>query len=340
MTQKRTGEIRLHTDQDGRIWVQDRGEEPRAMGTDPDWLVTQWWLQEAVTIRLLAGLYNADLIAALHGSRCVNKKPRRVLLGNPNLLPLEQKRLTTIFSRMDGWDMPPSLGGWRELTDTDYVTYALAGVLQKSHGKLNNLAERLLRSHPAWPAVSFLSTTKLEAVCQLICEILDPRWHVDPTKPDARKRIHSRLGLGHSGLTNIGYVLGVETQPDRGIENARLVLEAWTGGDLRPPEVIDASAFLWRIAMKEPSGAKGLLRASQVFLTFLHDVWLDNLTPMRQYEPVTRKLGRKAPGSVNYMRMVKAKCYSPQLFVPEHFFEQSQEVKAWQQHTERLQQRA
>jgi hypothetical protein len=340
MTEKRTGEIRLYTDQDGRIWGQGRGEEPRDLGTDPDGLVAQSWIQDADKIRLLAGSYNAALITALHSSRCSVKKPRSVLLGNPDLVPDPQKRLSAIFGRMDGWEMSPSLGGWRELTDKDYVTYALVGVLQKSSGKLNNLAERLLRAHPAWPAVSFLSDTNLEAVCQLICQILDPRWHVDPAKPDARKRLLSRLGLGHSGLTNIEAIL--EDDDDKAgprCDVARLVLDAWTGGDYVQPEAIDAHSFLWRIAQGQP-GAKGLLAASKVFLTFLHDVWLDNLTPMRQYEPVTKKLGVKRPTSVNYLRMVKAKCYSPQLFVPEHFFGSALELKAWRSHTERLRQRA
>lgn len=342
MNPKRIGEIRLHTDQDGHVWLQERGREPQDCGTDTDGLVKQSQILEAEKIRLLAGRENAAIITSLHSIRCLSGRPRKVLLGNPRLVSESKPRLETIFGRMDSLDLAPSLGGWRELTEKDYVTYALAGVLQKSSGKLNNLAERLLRAHPAWPAVSFLSDANLEAACQLVCEVLDPRWYVDETKPDARKRLLSRFGLGHSGQQNIGYLLGTDKQPGQRVDAAKLVLDTWTGGDYVPPrpDAIDAHGFLWRLAAKGDGGVKGMVRSCQVFLAFLHEVWLDNLTPMRHYEPVTRKLGRKRPTTVNYMRMVKAKSYSPQLFVPEHFFEVSTEVKAWRQHTERLRQRA
>lgn len=342
MTEKRIGEIRLHTDQDGQIWGQRHGEEPCVLSSNPDNLASQSWLRDAGKIRIIACGENAALIVALHSVRCHDGRPRQVQLGNPRLLPSQPKRVSTVFGRMDAWDVAPSLGGWRELTNKDYVTYALMGVLHESSGKLNNLAERLLRAHPAWPAVSFLSDANVEAACHLVCTILDPRWHVDPAKPDARKRLLSLFGLGHSGRRNIGYLLGVEKQPGPDVEYAKLVLDTWTGGDYTPPraDAIDANHFLWRIAAKGEGGVKGMVRSCQVFLTFLHDVWLDNLTPMRQYEPVSRKLGKKDPTTVNYIRLVKSSCYSPQLFVPEHFFELPAEIRAWRQHTERLRQRA
>lgn len=342
MNQKRTGEIRLHTDQRGHVWFQSQGREPCDCGTDVDLLARQSHILEADKVRLLAGSYNAAIIEALYNSRFACGRPRRVLLGNPRLLPDAANRLETIFGRMDSLEMAPSLGGWRELTEKDYVTYALLGVLRKSSGKLNNLAERLLRAHPAWPAVSFLSDANLEAACQLVCEVLDPRWYVDQTKPDANKRLLSQFGLGFSGQQNIGYLLGVEKQPGQHVSEAKLVLDTWTGGNYVPPQpdAIDAHGFLWRLAAKGSGGIKGMVRSCQVFLAFLREVWLDNLTPLRHYEPVARKLGRKRPTTVNYLRLVKAKSYSPQLFVPAHFFELSGEVAAWRAHTDRLRQRA
>jgi len=342
MNPKRSGEIRLHTDQDGHVWLQAIGGEPVDCGPDTDGLVSQSEILEAEKICLLAGRYNATIITSLHSVRCQTGRPRTILLGNPWLLPGGDERLETIFGRMDSLELAPSLGGWRELTERDYVTYALAGVLQQSGGKLNNLAERLLRAHPVWPAVSFLGDANLEAACHLVCAVLDPRWHVDSTKPDARKRLLSRFGLGQGGPRNVGYLMGFEQQAAKHSDTAKLVLDTWTGGDYVPPrpDAIDARGFLWRLAAKDSGGVKGMLRSCQVFLAFLHEVWLDNLTPLRRYEPVVKKLGRKQPSMVSYMRMVRAKSYSPQLFVPEHFFELSTEVKAWQQHTDRLRQRA
>jgi hypothetical protein len=243
---------------------------------------------------------------------------------------------------MYGWDTAPSLGGWRELTEKDYVTCALTGALSKSGGKKNKLTERLLRAHPVWPAVSFLSDASIEAVCRLVCEIFDPRWHVDPAKPDARKRYLTTFGLGQHGLKNIGFILGSEAQPMPKVELAKLVLDAWTGGNYTAPptEEINPQRFLWRIAIKDGGGTKGLTRACQVFLNFLYDVWLDNLTPARQFSVVVRKLGKRNPSEITCLRMLKDKKYSPELFVAAHFFEDPSEVLAWKQHILRLQTQA
>ena len=345
MPTQKIGEIKIHTAPDGNIWFAERGHQPRLAELDAEDFATQSWVLEADALRLLATRDNCDLICALHAARCGTGLPRQVLLGNPRILPVEYERLGKVFGRMERCDISPSLGGWRELASKDYVTYALAGVLKKSEG-FNNLAERLLREHPVWPALSFLSDINKESACELICTMLDPRWWVDPSKPDARKRLNSSFGLGQDGRQNLAHIImgGPENPPGRYCDRARLVLDTWTGGEYVPPAEsrLDANSFLWRIqAKKAKTAMHSMQRACHVFLSFMRSVWLDNLTDERQYEAVTRKLGKaKKQVSWTYMKMVKSERYSPQLFVPEHFFELSTEVSAWNKHKEALKQRA
>jgi hypothetical protein len=73
---------------------------------------------------------------------------------------------------------------------------------------------------------------------------------------------------------------------------------------------------------------QALLAASRVFARFLRDVWLDNLTPRREYVKTMNKPVRN--------RLLPAQQYSPQLFVPELFFEDARLVSAWRIHSSRF----
>ena len=345
---QRKNEIRLYTDPSGQIWFKERGREPRQTQLSPESLARQSWLLDAQRVMLLAHHNNSDIITALYSAKRTVGSPVRVLLGNPRLCPKRRLEVPSVFFSMDGWELPPSLGGWRELTDKDYVTYALAGVLRKSEDETcSNLVERLLRAHPAWPALSFLSGLDKYRACELICTILDPRWHVDPAKPDARKRLQSTFGLGREGVKNVAHVLVGGPQHPAGYNSslANLVLDAWAGtGSGEPclppdPVLLRPQDFLWRIACKRPAGFKGMVRACRVFLSFVCDVWLDNLTSQRTYGPAVRKTSKDGY-SRNYPQLCPCASYSPQLFVAGHFFELAAEVQAWHEHIDRLKQRS
>ena len=75
--------------------------------------------------------------------------------------------------------------------------------------------------------------------------------------------------------------------------------------------------------------ARGILAASRVFARFVREVWLDRLTPPRNYTKV-----RTIQGKVR-MKMKPSERYSPQLFVPQHFFEDQAAADAWRQHVKR-----
>jgi len=247
---------------------------------------------------------------------------------------------------MMGQEESPSVGGWHQLTEKDYVTFALIAEFEQAGGQCTSLVERFLRVHPAWPALSFLPDLSKVAACRLLTAIVDPRWHVDPHKPDRDARLRSFLGLGGNGLEVVQSLLMGEPSLDwpRRVARAKDVLDTWTGGDYTPPpqDVVGPSGFLWRVyygVAEAKDGYRGMLRACHVFLRFLRSVWLDSLTATRVYESVVRRVVDRPRGKPDCRekrrRLLPCRAGSSTLFLPEHFFRLTAEVEAWRQHLTR-----
>ena len=58
--------------------------------------------------------------------------------------------------------------------------------------------------------------TSHESACELLCTILDPRWHIDPSKPDARKRLNSAFGFHGvvEHITRVAQLVGMSARND------------------------------------------------------------------------------------------------------------------------------
>src|SRR5690606_9579989 len=86
--------------------------------------------------------------------------------------------------------LPTSLGGWHAFGPADYPTYAMAEALAAGQSPLG-----LLRRHPVWPLLRFIMHLQPAPTCALLATILDPRWYVDPARPDSLSRLKAYLGL-------------------------------------------------------------------------------------------------------------------------------------------------
>ncbi len=314
----------------------------------PSEFVQQQVIAEADSVRLLGCRENAQLIVELHSRRCATRRPVNVLLGNPNWSPGKEDRTDAVFHCMMGQEESPSVGGWHQLTEKDYVTFALIAEFERAGRRLTSLVERFLRVHPAWPVLSFLPDLNKVAACRLLTTIVDPRWHVDPHKPDRDARLRSSLGLGGNGLEVVKSILtgsrGLTPSVAGAVAFAEDVLDTWTGGDYTPPpqDVVGPAGFLWRVyygVAAAKDGHRGMLRACHVFLRFLRSVWLDSLTEPRLYESVVRRVVNRPRGkpdcSERRLRMLPCRAGSSILFLPEHFFRLTAEVEAWRQHLAR-----
>jgi hypothetical protein len=163
--------------------------------------------------------------------------------------------------------LAPSVGGWHELGESDYV-----GCLWATRGA----AAAPVEAHPAWRAVSFVSGCNAGAFKALVSELRDPRWYIDPADPDSLDKYFAYLGLNPRVMDRLC----------RGILSGACALRCWLtlncwGREFAQAQRLlpdDARGFLYRIYVHHGETSKAVLRASQKFAVFLRAVWLTSLT--------------------------------------------------------------
>ena len=292
MTTVITDDLRLHREAGstvgGWIWFSHRGQQT-AYPMAPASFVSQEWVHAAPVVRLLGTVENAPLIDALYRARHMQGTPGRIQVGSPWPYDLDAERpdALTIFSRMLLLDhLRPSQGGWHDLTRHDYVSYSLCQSIFEARGRCTGIAEKFLKAHPAWPALSFLPTLDQSRAALMLALLVDPRWYIDPENPDRSARLKSYFGLG-CGRGDASPIRLMEAILDqkrlspeltRKAAKIQIVLDTWAGLD-RDPDPLGAIGhhprnFLWRVALEAPSRAVGLVRACHVFLRFLSEFWV------------------------------------------------------------------
>jgi hypothetical protein len=196
------------------------------------------------------------------------------------------------------------MGGWHALTDREYAGYSLTALLNAGPADAHHVAE-LLAQHAAWPALSFITHLDLQATAQVLAEIGDPRWFIDPERPDSMSRLRSYFGLPPA---------------DGGKMSARrtlrrdLLKRAWA----RPfADIKEPGAFLWRYAKCHHSSARAELATSQYFLAYLRHTWLDALC---------------GDAVRAYVRAGSPIRHDQGLFIPGHFFKRPADADAYARH--------
>lgn len=325
--------LTAHTDDStGEIWFgTGRPQASKWAGGGADEFVQTDWVMNADTIRICGTEANADLIVRLYNHRLKTGFPADIRIGGTGSIR-PGSDAATVFQEMLENQLPPSVGGWHKISEADYRNYALLSTFRED-GRLSDRVLTHLRVHPVYPALSFVKGLQREFALLLIRHIVDPRFLVDPAHPDRFSRMKCRFGLdrkSHNGIYNArAWLHGNVGWQVRAYSEAEIVFNTWYRGDVADRSKIAPRDFLYRAFYAQLQGREetreiALLKASHILLRFLRDVWLDGLTPSRQFVS-------GAPGEP--CRMVASRSYSPTLFVPEHFFRRDDEVQAWYDHT-------
>jgi hypothetical protein len=347
---QRTKEIRLHVDDKGIVWYAAPGKEAEKSSIDAQTFVKQGSIDSVDTVRVLGSTNNTQLICELYRRCCVLKSSQAIQLGNPGWVPKTYKHANSILLKLASVDeLPPSLGGWRTMGEKDYMTYALCQALLAGAMQHTSTVERFLQVHPAWPAISFIAGVDKASAAKLIFTMLDPRWYVNPKKPERVSGLRGFLGLGAGAEGRVARIISGEEPTSLPAIHAKIVLDTWTGGNYgmldyeKDDDVMGPGGFLRRaqLAAKDKGPVKALLRTSQLFLRFLSEVWVDNMFEPVTFESVVRQLGRgpiKTPQqTVRRARPRKSGIGNYELFVPEHFFKGDQPTElAWRSHLRRV----
>ena len=241
-------------------------------------------------------------------------------------------------------NLPVSLGGPRRFTEVDLLTCRLQLQAAKKNDdpSWDELIE-LVKTHPAWPAFSFLPFSKPRSAIRLIGMLGDPRWYVNPKRSDSSQDLISAFGLAKDGLANMQAALlfkEIDGTSSRGMACAVTVLYSWCPvflceGEARLCQLEDVDQeqrgrWILRDYLHNPNPVDGLLLACRRFLRAMCNIWLDNLTCHREYKfdrPPSLKDGPNLP------RLLPANQYSPELFVPQYeFSDNPTEMTRWCQH--------
>jgi hypothetical protein len=247
-------------------------------------------------------------------------------------------------------DHAASVGGWRPFTASDYVTYSIVHELRLLDSNRleppgyhsNQFLERLLRAHPAYPALSFLRAA-VGPACQLIRHLLDPRWFMDPRNGERTKPLYSHFGLDWRSRENLDAILNDRART-AAQHRLRALYDTWAGGQhcisVKGSQDNFVKEFTINCYQEQLESGRGrseaeccnraVRRGACLALRFIREVWLDGLFPPRRYRYVATGV------STSRLVMEPSATYAPQLFVPEHFFCRDEERRQWYAHAGEL----
>ncbi len=315
--------LKLTVAEDGRVWYLDGVGLPAPSGLDDEQFLEAPVVRKARRVRVVGSAANARLIIALH-----RRKQAGELESLEVCSPLVcesaagRKDPELVLFYMRTFSLCPSLGGWRELTEQDLLTYELA-VHIETYGRVTREAIEMAENHPVWPALQFIPHLREDEATKLLAIIIDPRWYIDQDDPNRLGQLERYLGLNPATAEavskgNIDVWMG-----DRYLT----VLSCWLGHTIKMGRSVGKSTtvaaqglllmqdprhFLMRIYIAKDFGSKGLLAACKKFIGYLRHNWLNEVA------------GHKGRG---------------RLFVPEHFFEKPEEAVAYRDHMNLLRKR-
>jgi hypothetical protein len=309
-----TETLRLHTDDEGIVWMGKQGISAFRTGLSPsEWIAADEHhggasLRDAQQIRILGVPENAELITEIHEMWQVNNDyPPRIYIGSPGVCLHAARRGDPAFVLSQIWQpciQSQACGCWHEFTPRDYPTYLMLKLLQQNNGQVHGSVKKILPYHPAWPAISFIPTHNVEFACKLLCEIVDPRWYSHPERPGRFTRLWAYLGVEP-------YHFHMHAKPDD-LHQARadIATAAWCGKTFaQNVDLDDPRQFLLRIYRRE-GFESGLLKATKKFLQFLCLVWSQGVLAVQR-----------------------------EIFVPSIFFKREDEVAAYAAHLRQLEKR-
>ena len=269
--------LKIYVAQDGKVWYASGIDAPANSGQSVDtFLWSSPLLRLTTNVRVLGIAQNAEIITNLY-LRKRQKELASIAIAGPNMCetPVELQDPYTVLMRMRSTSLPISCGGWHQITDLDYLIYALVAKAKLGGDWFDAPANVFYTAHPVSAFVSFIGNISHPNVASLIATIIDPRWYVNKRLPDRKSKLELYLGLTPRIQRRV-------SNPANLIHGGRdlrcfTVLNSWKTTNPAHVNFDLPQNFLWRIWKAAGGGAKGDLRASQAFVRYLQLNWLDVL---------------------------------------------------------------
>jgi hypothetical protein len=363
MHQTEVRELRVHTASTGDIWaISWIDPHPRRVAGSVEEFVQSNLFHESTSAALVAFPANVGLITEIYLQKRTDPD-YSIWVASPSLAAATKPDRIDPVSVLEASctidpHLSPSLGGWHQFGKADYPAYALAEMVSRE-GPISEQAVQLLKAHPVWPALSFISGLNLKMCCRLLSIILDPRWYVDLKQPARTARLESYLGLSlriqRSALDMLQAVDEVKQNkskltPEQTPEQAKAVhadrVDAKADGlmsdmseyDARMIERCTAVQYCW---WKDPEVLtcpdKGQVAGVPLLEApggFLWRVWFSHGKNPKGHLRTSQQFIRFLRDA--WLDAIYADTVGDGLFVPSYFFKHDYEQLAFIQHRDRV----
>lgn len=318
---KKPAHLRVHVVED-RLWYQATDPEPILYG-DIEKFLKDGMLDDYASVRLVGMHCNSKLITRMYEEKIKAEVCTPLIVEKR----ADRRKPGPVLYELGLCSRGPSQGGFHEVVESDYHAYKLPSVFDKAFMPSDVLV--LLKDHPGWQAMNFVSTARFVETAIILARMLDPRWYVDPCYPDRPNKFWAALGL-NSGTQKCV----TQNKPYRRNMYCKIcehTLNAWkdvkherevrTLLELAGNKPIADSTllglrpgdFCWRTWARYSDPVIADMRASQHFTAYLRLTWLNEIYRGSSALPEERAV----------------------LFRPADFFKHDAEIHAYEQYAAR-----
>jgi len=205
---------KITADNSGKVWAVDGNGLPKVVCQDVNAYIDDLLDNGSKNklIRILAAPVNYSLISGFYTAK-QEKLVESVQVAGPTLM--QKNRPESSLIRMRLCTLPPSLGGWHEMTNDDFIVYTMGTHIEmckslsyrfkkdgtptastlKKVKEFDTTIGWLMARHSMFKRLSFIDDINPVMLGRLVGSIGDPRWFVDPDRPDRLSRLFSWVGL-------------------------------------------------------------------------------------------------------------------------------------------------
>jgi hypothetical protein len=257
-----------HVDSVGLVWSAGQNEIAALSAFDVDEFVDGLKLSDDCTWRIIGAQQNVNLIARLYQELLAAE----IQLATPRLVGARRNLSDgrySIFCAQQS-QLPRSAGGWNKLSEQQASIYNLA-TYQRSSDSLQLFSD-VISEHWFCKLLSFIPGLYLPAVAEIATAVLDPRWFIDPKKPDRCSALKRYLGISPAVVKAM---LAGASSPLH--QRCKLTHAAWYTS-IDPKQIVKPGHFLHRILYKRGGKLDGWVSATNKFVEFFNRAWLDQLS--------------------------------------------------------------
>ena len=264
----------MHTTSDKTILV-DRGDGKGTQTVDSiDSLIKlgRETGNSVTSFQVLGTPGNAGLISAVYEELAMKNLAILKIAGPAGLTIGDIASPEHVLAHLKRVEAPASVGGFHTARLCDYISYSLVDELNSGN---KEKAYELGMLHPAFPAMNFVGVP-IDTAVSIMRYMIDPRWFVDPLKPDRKNRLMSYFGISEGSMGAIGS--NNELKKAKLYKNyikATIAFSAWQEEHETNFLLRDYKMFL--STGMPASKAKAII--TQDFLEFVSDTWLQSIVP-------------------------------------------------------------